>query len=160
MKALIAIVMFLFGLFVGVLIMPTFNEMTSQMYIEEEYSTPRVKTILNGFGITLPLEVSDLNLFMKQDGEKKQVWVKFECSPEVRDAFMEQLNQKHSGLFNREIETPKLSEGTPIIWWTYRNSYRYYEFKDMCAAYDDLLHNLYIYSISDGSVSHSSEHAD
>ena len=160
MKALIAIVMFLFGLFVGILILPTFSELTSPLYIEEEYSTPRVKTILNGFGITLPLEVSDLNLFMRQDGGKKQIWVKFECSPEVRDAFMEQLNQKHSGLFNREVETPKMMDGSPIIWWTYRNSYRYYEFKDMCAAYDELLHNLYIYSVSDGSSPRPPENKD
>lgn len=160
MKVLIAIVMFLFGLFVGILVMPTFSEMTSQLYVEEEYSTPRVKTILNGAGITLPLEVSDVNLFMKQDGGKKQIWLKLECSPEVRDAFMDQLNQKHPGLFNREIESPKMMDGTPITWWTYRNSYRYYEFKDMCAAYDELLYNLYIYSVSDGSSPRPPEHKD
>ena len=151
MKALIAIVMFLFGLFVGLLIVPTFKEFSAPLYMEEEYSTPRVKSVLNGFGVTLPLEATDLNLFLKQDGEKRQVWVKFECSEEVRDAFVEQLTQKHSGLFNREVETPKMFDGTMITWWTYRTSFLYYEFKGMCAAYDDLLHNFYLYAITDES---------
>ena len=98
----------------------------------------------------LPLEASDVNLFTKQDGEKKQIWMKFECSPEVKDEFVAQLNTRHSGLFNRVIETPKMLDGTPITWWTYRDSYRYYELKDMGVSYDDTLHNLYIYAVSDG----------
>ena len=149
MKVLIAIVMFLFGLFIGILVVPTFKEFSTPLYMEEEYSSPRIKSVLNGFGVTLPLEVSNLNLFLKQDGGKKQVWVKFECSEEVKDAFVEELNSKHSGLFNREIETPKMLDGSPIVWWTYANSFRYIEFRDMCVAYDDLLHNLYLYAVSD-----------
>ena len=151
MKALIAIVMFLFGLFVGILIIPTFKEFSTPLYMEEEYSTPRVKTLLHGFGIVLPPEASDVNLFLAQDGAKKQVWVKFECPADVKDAFVEKLNLNHAGLFNREIESPKMQDGTPITWWTYSNSFRYYEFKDMCVSYDDLLRNLYLYAISDGT---------
>ena len=67
MKVLIAIVMFLFGLFVGILIIPTFKEFSTPMYSEEEYSTPRMKTVLSGFGITLPREAVDINLYLKQD---------------------------------------------------------------------------------------------
>jgi len=153
MKALIAVVMFLFGLFVGVLVVPTFKEFSSSMYVEEEYSTPRVKTLLTGFGVTLPPEAADINLFLTQDGEKRQVWLKFQCSPEVKDAFVETMNAKHSGLFNRVIASPKMMDGTPITWWTYRNTYRYYEFKDICVAYDELLRNLYLYAIIDGGES-------
>ena len=149
MKVLIAIVMFLFGLFVGILVVPTFQEFSTPLYSEEEYSTPRIKSILNGFGVTLPLEASNLNLFLKQDGAKKQVWVKFECSEAVKDALIEELSGKHPGLFNREIETPKMLDKSPIVWWTYVNSFRYYEFKDMCVAYDEFLHNLYLYAVSD-----------
>jgi len=151
MKILIAVVMFLFGLFVGILAMPFISEVTSPLYLEEEYSTPRIKTLLHGFGITLPLEASDVNLFLKQDGQVKHLWLKFECPQETTDAFVAQLSASHSGLFNREIETPKLFDGSPITWWTYRNSYRYYEFNDMCAAYDDLMRNFYLYAVSDGS---------
>ena len=157
MKVLIAIVMFLFGLFIGILVVPTFQEFSTPLYMEEEYSTPRIKSILSGFGVTLPLEVSNLNLFLKQDGEKKQVWVKFECSEEVREAFVAQLTAKHSGLFNREVERPKMSDGTPIVWWTYVDSFRYHEFNDMCVAYDEFLHNLYLYAISDGATHSVSE---
>lgn len=158
MKVLIAIAMFLFGLFVGILIVPTFKEFSTSYSIEEEYSTPRVKSILYEFGITLPLETSDLNLFLKQDGGKKQVWVKFECSEEVMNALIEQLNGKHSGLFNREVETPKMFDGTPIVWWSFpvvtasQTSLRYYEFKDMCAVYDDLLRTFCLYAIIDGET--------
>ena len=70
MKTLIAIVMFLFGLFVGILVVLTFKEFSSPLYMEEEYSTPRIKTLLYGFGITLPQEASDINLFLAQDGAK------------------------------------------------------------------------------------------
>ncbi len=157
MKALIAIVMFLFGLFVGVLVVPTFQEFSSSMYSEEEYSTPRIKTLLNDFGITLPTETTDINLFMTQDGEKKQVWMKCECSPEVKDEFVESLNVKHSGLFNRVIVSPKMMNGTPVAWWTFRNTFRYYEFHDMCVAYDELLRNLYLYAIMDGAGSAPAE---
>lgn len=146
MKVLIAVVMFLFGLFVGILVVPGFKEFSTPMYLEEEYSTPRIKTLLSGFGITLPLEVSNVNLFTKQDGEKKQLWLKFECSPEVRDDFVAQLTSRHTGLFNRVVETPKMLDGSPIIWWTYSNAFNYYEFKGMCVAYDEILRNLYLYA--------------
>lgn len=148
MKVLIAVVMFLFGLFVGILVVPTFKEFSTPLYLEEEYSTPRIKTILNGFGVMLPLEASNVNLFTKQDGEKKQVWMKFECSEDVKDEFVAQLNSGHSGLFNRVIETPKMLDGAPITWWTYSNTFHYYEFKDMCVAYDDILRNLYLYAVN------------
>ena len=151
MKVLIAIVMFLFGVFVGLLVVPTFTEFSTPMYLEEEYSSPRIKSLLRDFGITLPLEASDVNLFFKQDGQTKQLWVKFDCSSDVRDAFFAEMNSKHSGMFNREIESPKMSDGTAITWWAYRNTFRYYEFDGMCAAYDDVLRNVYIYAISDGS---------
>ena len=151
MKVLIAIVMFLFGLFVGVLIVPTFKEFSSPMYIEEEYSTPRIKSLLHEFGITLPLEAANVNLYLKQNGLKKQLWVKFECTPDVRDDFMMQLNSNHSGLFNHEIETPVMFDKTPITWWSYRSKFRYYEFHEMCAAYDDLTRTLYLYAVSDDS---------
>ena len=150
MKTLIAIVMFLFGVFVGLLIMPTFQEFSNQMSFEEEYSMPRVKTLLREFGITLPLDAAEVSLFMKQDGPKKQVWLKFECSPDVRDELVEDLNSRFSGMFNREIESPKMLDGTAITWWAYRNTFRYYEFQGMCAAYDDLTRTLYIYAVSDG----------
>ena len=151
MKVLIAIVMFLFGLFVGILVVPMFNEFGSPMSFEEEYSSPRIKTLLHGFGITLPLEASGVNVFMKQNGIEKQIWVKFECSSEVRDAFIENLTASHSGLFNSEIEPPKMMDGTPVTWWTFNKTFRYYEFKDMCAAYDETLHNFYIYAVSSGN---------
>lgn len=148
MKVLIAVVMFLFGLFVGILVMPMFNEFSSAMYIEEEYSTPRIKTILHGFGITLPLEASDVNMFLKQDGQDKQVWVKFSCSSEVKDAFVERLRASRSGYFNHEIASPKMMDGTPITWWTYSNTFPYYEFKDIGTAYDEVLQNFYIFAVS------------
>ncbi len=151
MKVLIAIVMFLFGLFVGILAMPMFKELSSSMSVEEEYSMPRIKTLLSGFGITLPLEATDINIFSKQDGLKKQLWVKFECPSEVRDAFVEELTQKFSGLFNQEIESPAMFDGTPIAWWSYRTSFRYYEFNGMCAAYDELMRVFYLYAVSDGN---------
>ena len=151
MKVLIAVVMFLFGVFVGILIMPLFNEFAAPLYLEEEYSTPRIKTLLHRFGITLPLEATGINVFMKQDGQEKQIWVKFECSSEVRDAFITSLNASHSGMFNSEVENPKMMDGTPITWWTYSDTFRYYEFKDMCAAYDEILHNFYIYAVSSGA---------
>jgi len=147
MKVLIAIVMFLFGLFIGILIIPAFQEFSTPMSMEEEYSTPRIKTILNGCGITLPLEASDINLYMKQEGNKKQVWLKFECPEEANETFMQLLNSKHAGMFNREIETPKMFDGSIISWWTFRNTFRYYEFNGMCAAYDELLHTVYLYAI-------------
>ena len=150
MKALIAIVMFLFGVFVGILAMPLFREFSDSMYLEEEYSSPRIKSILREFDITLPYEAEDINLFLKQDGEKRQIWVKFGCSPEVRDSFIAQLNSKHSGIFNRDVESPKMLDGTPIIWWSYNTSLKYYEFSDMCATYDDTLRNLCLYAVSDG----------
>ena len=151
MKVLIAIVMFLFGVFVGVLIMPFFNEFGAPMSFEEEYSTPRIKTLLHGFGITLPLEASGINLFMKQKGQDKQIWVKFECSPEVKDAFIENLTASHSGHFNRELPPPRTYEGTTISWWTIQQSYHFYEFNDITVAYDELLRNLYLYAIADNA---------
>lgn len=156
MKVLIAIVMFLFGLFVGILIIPTFKEFSTPMYSEEEYSTPRMKTVLSGFGITLPLEAVDINLYLKQGEDQRQVWVKFECPAEATDAFMQKLNARHAGMFNREIESPKMFDGTPVTWWTFSNSFRYYEFDGMCAAYDELLHQVYLYAVQD-DVSRSPE---
>ena len=131
MKVLIAIVMFLLGLFIGILIIPAFNEFSNTMSMEEEYSTPRIKTILSGCGIILPLEAADVNLYLRQSENKKQIWLKFECSDEVKEAFMQQLNSKHPGMFNREIETPKMFDGSMVTWWTFRNSFRYYEFNGM-----------------------------
>lgn len=150
MKALIAIVMFLFGVFVGVLVVPMFKEFSNPMSTEEEYSSTRVKSLLHEFGITLPPEAMDVNLYLKQDGGKKELWMKFECSPEVRDDFIEQINAGHSGMFNREIVSPKMLDGTVITWWSYRNTFRYYEFNGMCAAYDDVLRQFYLYAVSDG----------
>ena len=89
MKVLIAIVMFLFGLFIGILIIPAFQEFSTPRSVEEEYATPRIKTILSGCGITLPIEAADVNLYLRQDEHKKQVWLKFECSDEVKEAFMQ-----------------------------------------------------------------------
>ena len=155
MKALIAIVMFLFGVFVGILIVPTFKEFSTPLYLEEEYSSPRIKSLLHEFGITLPLEAAEVNLYLKQDGTRKQLWVKFECSPEVRDAFISKLNIDHGGMFNREIESPKMYDGTPVVWWSYSNTFRYYEFNGMCAAYDDILRNFYIYATSDSGKNES-----
>lgn len=150
MKLLIAVVMFLFGVFVGVLVMPTFTEFSTPLYLEEEYSTPRIKSLLHEFGITLPLEAADINVFFKQNGETKQLWVKFVCSSDVRDVFIADMTSKHSGMFNREIESPKMSDGSMVTWWSYRNTFRYYEFNGMCVAYDDVLQNVYIYGYSDG----------
>ena len=147
MKVLIAIVMFLFGLFVGILIIPAFKEFSTTLMSEEEYSTPRMKTVLSGFGITLPLEAADINLYLKQSEDIRQVWVKFECPADANDEFMQRLNARHSGLFNREIESPKMFDGTPVTWWTFNNSFRYYEFDGMCAAYDELLHQVYLYAV-------------
>ena len=79
--------------------------------------------------------------------------MKFECSDEVKEAFMQQLNSKHAGMFNREIETPKMFDGSTVSWWTFRDSFRYYEFNGMCAAYDDVLHTLYLYAIQDDESS-------
>ena len=149
MKVLIAIVMFLFGLFIGILIIPAFQEFSSPMSVEEEYSTPRIKTILSGCGVILPLEAADVNLYLRHNENKKQIWLKFECSDEVKEAFIQQLNSKHAGMFNREIETPKMFDGSVITWWTFRNTFRYYEFNGMCAAYDDVLRQLYLYVIQD-----------
>ncbi|MBP5586604.1 MAG: hypothetical protein J6Y92_09660 [Lentisphaeria bacterium] len=151
MKALIAVVMFLFGVFVGVLVVPMFKEFSTPFYAEEEYSTPRIKTLLNEFGIILPLEANDVNLFLSRNGETKRLWVKFDCPTEAKEDFINKLNSTHHGLFNRIIETPKMIDGTPIIWWTYSNSFQYIEFRDMCVAYDELLHNLYIYAVSGDS---------
>ena len=151
MKVLIAIVMFLFGVFVGILVVPMFQEFSTSMYIEEEYSSSRVKSLLHEFGVTLPPEAADVNLFLKQDGLKKEIWVKFECSSDVRDDFITQLTSRHSGAFRHEFEPPKMLDGTMITWWGYRNTFRYYEFDDMCAAYDENLLQLYLYAVSDGS---------
>ena len=155
MKVLIAVVMFLFGLFVGILVIPTFREFSSPLYAEEEYSTPRIKTILNGFGVVLPLEASDINLFLKQNESKKQVWVKFVCPADAKEDFIQQLTAKHSGMLNREVEQPKMFDGTVITWWTFLTSYRYYEFNGMCVAYDEVLHNLYLYAVSGDAISAS-----
>ncbi len=149
MKVLIAIVMFLFGLFVGILIIPTFKVFSTSMLSEEEYSAPRMKTVLSGFGITLPLEAADVNLYLKQGEDQRQVWVKFECPAEAKDAFMQNLNARHAGMFNREVESPKMFDGTPVSWWTFNNSFRYYEFDGMCAACDELLNQVYIYAVQD-----------
>ena len=153
MKALIAVVMFLFGLFVGILVVPMFKEFSTPYYAEEEYSTPRIKTILNGCGITLPFEAADVSLYLRQSEQKKQIWLKFECSDEVKEAFVQQLNSKHAGMFNREIETPKMFDGSVVSWWTFRDTFRYYEFNSMCAAYDDVLHTFYLYAIQDDESS-------
>lgn len=149
MKVLIAIVMFLFGLFVGILIIPTFKEFSTSMLSEEEYSTPRMKTVLSGFGITLPLEAADINLYLKQGEKERQVWVKFECPADAKDEFMQRMKARHAGMFNREIEFPKMFDGTPVTWWTFNNSFRYYEFDSMCAAYDELLQQVYLYAVQD-----------
>ena len=148
MKALIAVVMFLFGIFVGILVVPMFKEFSTPYYAEEEYSMPRIKTLLNEFGIILPLEANDVNLFLSRNDETKRLWVKFDCPPEAKEEFLNKLNTTHSGLFNRIIESPKMIDGTPIIWWTYSNSFQYIEFRDMCVAYDELMHKVYIYAIS------------
>jgi len=160
MKVLIAIVMFLFGLFVGILVFPMFQEFSTPMYAEEEYSTPRIKTLMNEFGIILPMEAADINLFLSRHGEKKQLWVKFECQPEVEEEFVNRLNATHAGMFNRIIESPKMFDGTPIIWWTYSNSFQYIEFKDMCVAYDEFLHKVYIYAVSGDSETGKTEDPD
>lgn len=151
MKVLIAVVMFLFGIFVGILVVPMFKEFSTPMYIEEEYSSARVKSLLHEFDIALPLDAQDVNLFLKQNGMKKELWVKFECSPEVRDEFIAQIDARHSGLFSREVSSPQMFDGTVITWWSFRNSFRYYEFHGMCAAYDDTLRQLYLYAVSDDS---------
>ena len=49
------------------------------------------------------------------------------------------------------IPVPRTYDGTNISWWTFQPSYRLNEFSDMCMAYDDLLHNVYLYAISDGA---------
>ena len=157
MKVLIAIVMFLFGIFVGLLVTPFLQEFSATMYEEQEYSTPRVKTILRGFGITLPPEATDLNVFQRQDGKKREVWVKFECPPEARDEFIESMNGSHSGHFNRELAAPRTYDGTMISWWTFQPSYHRYEFNNICVAYDDMLHNLYLYAIADLETHSSGE---
>ena len=151
MKALIAIVMFIFGIFVGLLVTPFLQDFTTTMYEEEEYSTPRVKTLLHAYGITLPAEATDLNVFQKQDGTTRQVWMKFECPPEARDEFVQKLSTSHAGHFNRELPVPRTYEGMNITWWTFQSSYRLNEFNDMCMAYDDLLHNVYLYAITDNA---------
>lgn len=153
MKALIAVVMFLFGVFVGVLVVPMFKEFSTPYYAEEEYSTPRIKTLLNEFGIILPLEASDINLFLSRNGEEKRLWVKFDCPLEAKDDFINKLNSTHSGLFNRIVESPKMIDGMPIGWWTFSNSFQYIEFRDMCVAYDELMHRVYIYAVSGDSPS-------
>ena len=155
MKVLIAIVMFIFGVFVGLLVTPFLQEFSTTMYQEEEYSTPRVKTLLRGFGITLPAEAADLNVFLTQNGTTKQVWVKFECPPEAKDDFVEKLNASHSGNFKSDVPIPRTYEGMNITWWTIQNSYHFYEFRDITLAYDELLHNLYLYAISDGAVEYA-----
>ena len=152
MKVLIAIVMFVLGVLVGLLATPFLQEFSTTMYQEEEYSTPRVKTLLRGFGITLPAEAADLNVFLTQNGSSKQVWVKFECSPEAKDDFVEKLNTSHAGHFKRELPTPKTYEGMNISWWTFQPSYHFYEFNDIFIAYDELLQNLYLYAFTDGTV--------
>ena len=149
MKVLIAIVMFLFGLFIGILTIPAFKEFSNPMSVEEEYSTPRIKTILSGCGIILPLEAADISLYLRQSEQKKQIWLKFECSNDVKEEFIQQLTLKHAGMFNREIETPKMFDGSVVTWWTFRNTFRYYEFSGMCAAYDETLHTLYLYAVQD-----------
>ena len=151
MKALIAVVMFLFGVCVGLLVTPAIQEFSSTMYLEEEYSMPRVKTELRAFGITLPPEAADINVFHTQNGATRQIWVKFECSEEEKDAFVERLIASHSGNFNRDVPVPKMANGMGIPWWTFQPSYKYYEFHDMCAAYDEFLRNMYVYAYLDGS---------
>ncbi len=160
MKVLIAVVMFLFGVFVGVLVVPMFNVFSTPFYAEEEYSAPRIKTILNEFGVILPVEATDINLFLSRSGESKRVWVKFDCPPEAKDDFVNKLNSMHHGLFNRIIESPKMLDGTPVIWWTYSNSFQYIEFKDMCVAYDEMMHRLYLYAVSGDSDSQESRGED
>lgn len=161
MKILIAAVMFLLGVFIGILAMTMFREFSQPFSMEEEYSTPRIKTILHDFGVTLPLEASNVNLFLKKDGEKKRLWVKFECPSEVKDAFVEQLGVNHQGRFNYEVELPKMLDGSAITWWTNQDSFRVHEFSDLRVSYDDVLRNLYIYAVSDiGQKAHAPEPAD
>ena len=152
MKVLIAIVMFIFGVFVGLLSTPFLQEFSTSMYQEEEYSATRAKTMLRGFGITLPPEAADLNVFLTQNGSTKQVWAKFECPPESRDEFLEKLKTAHSGNFKYDLPTPKTYEGMNITWWSFQDSYHHYEFRDVYLGYDELLHNMYLYAISDGAV--------
>jgi len=151
MKALIAVVMFLFGVCVGLLVTPAIQEFSSTMYLEEEYSMPRVKTELRAFGITLPPDAAEINVFHTQNGATRQMWVKFECSEEAKEEFVEKLNSSHPGLFNREVPVPRMANGMGIPWWTFQTTYKYYEFDDMCAAYDEFLHNMYVYAYLDGN---------
>jgi len=155
MKVLIAIVMFVLGLFVGLLSTPLLQEFSTTMYQEEEYSMPRVKTKLRAFGITLPAEASDLNVFLTQNGSENQVWLKFVCPADVKDEFVERLNSSHAGHFKRDLPPPKTYDGTIITWWTFNTTYHYYEFNDMCMAYDELMQTVYLYAYNDGSVEHA-----
>ena len=149
MKSLIAVVMFLLGVFIGILVMTMFKFFSQPLSIEEEYSTPRINSILHDFGITLPLEASNVNLFLKKESGEKRLWVKFECPAEAKDAFVEQLGVNHQGRFNYENELPKMLDGRAITWWTNQDSFRQYEFGDMRVSYDDIRRNVYIYAVSD-----------
>ena len=51
------------------------------------------------------------------------------------------------------FETPTMFDGSVITWWTFRNTFRYYEFNGMCAAYDDTLRTLYLYAVQDDEPS-------
>ena len=152
MKVLIAVVMFLFGLFIGILVVPTFKEFSSSMYSEEEYSSDRINTILREFGInSLPEEASNINLFMKQDGDKKELWVRFHCSAEEKSSFVEGVSSRHIGRFNGdEPPVPKMHDGTSITWWAYKGASGKNEFSDLCVAYDEFARNVFLYAISDG----------
>ena len=54
-------------------------------------------------------------------------------------------------LVSHEVESPVMIDGTPITWWTFNTSLKYYEFSGMCVTYDEMLHNLCLYAVSDGN---------
>ena len=151
MKILIAVVMFLLGLFIGILVVPTFKEFSNTMYGEEEYSSDRIKAVLREFGISsAPSEATVLNLFMKQDGEKKELWVRINCPAEARALFVEELSRRRSGRFNgEEPPAPKKQDGSAILWWGYHDVSGKEEFSDLCVGYDDLNPYLFLYAVSE-----------
>ena len=151
MKILIAAVMFLLGLFIGILVVPTFKEFSNSMYVEEEYSSKHVQEILRDFGISMvPPEASVVNLFLKQDGEKKELWVQLHCPAEAQAVFLEELSRRHSGHFNgSEPPMPKMQNGNPITWWTYHNASGKEEYSDLCVGCDEFSRDLFLYTFSE-----------
>ena len=150
MKVLIAVVMFLLGIFIGILIVPTFKEFSDSMYAEEEYSSDRIDAILRDFGITsIPPDASHFSLFMKQDGEKKELWLKFNCPAGDKAAFIEELSSRHAGRFNEDVPpVPKTQDGSAVTWWAYNSASGKNEFSDLCVAYDDFARCIFLYAVS------------